>query len=396
MRFVSMLLFLVLVFIGSMILSTVMILRTTEDSKSLIQEKTNAKIVAEIKNSKNRISDEEVKQISLLEGVNSINRQSISSAFLSNCIPITASDSMETDNLKVTVFSYDDLENDSAFFEQRYRIIAGNYIDTDTQNGVVINSLFAELNELNVGDTIELKTEDGIAVSAEIVGLFFCGGERKQSAATLAVNRIENNIFMDNNTFSQLFEKYGYNKVAVYAKNPEELEALKTDLTFIFADSPDKVSMTTSDTLFQQTKAPLEQIIRIVNLMLILTVITGTVVITIILCMWMRTRKKETAIFVSIGKTKLSILLQVILEAFGIFIISVVGACGIGNIIAKILKDLLLNSQTADFTFEVALKFSDIISLLGIGSLIVLIAVMFSMFPILRVNPRDTLSRMEG
>ena len=167
-------------------------------------------------------------------------------------------------------------------------------------------------------------------------------------------------------------------------------------MTFIFADSPDKVSMTTSDTLFQQTKAPLEQIIRIVNLMLILTVITGTVVITIILCMWMRTRKKETAIFVSIGKTKLSILLQVILETFGIFIISVVGACGIGNIIAKILKDLLLNSQTADFTFEVALKFSDIISLLGIGSLIVLIAVMFSMFPILRVNPRDTLSRMEG
>ena len=141
MRFVSMLLFLVLVFIGSMILSTVMILRTTEDSKSLIQEKTNAKIVAEIKNSKNRISDEEVKQISLLEGVNSINRQSISSAFLSNCIPITASDSMETDNLKVTVFSYDDLENDSAFFEQRYRIIAGNYIDTDTQN-IIIYSHF--------------------------------------------------------------------------------------------------------------------------------------------------------------------------------------------------------------------------------------------------------------
>ena len=392
----TILLFLVLVFIGSMILSTIMILRATEDSKSLIQEKTNAKVVVEIKNNKNRISNEEVEQISLLEGVSSINRQSISSAFLSNCIPFTASDSTETDNLKVTVFSYDDLENDSAFFEQRYRIITGNYIDPDTQNGVVINSLFAELNELNVGDTIELKTEDGITVSAEIVGLFFAGGERKQSAATLAVNRIENNIFMDNNTFSQLFEKYGYNKVTVYAKNPEELEVLKTDLTFIFSDSPDKVSMTTSDTLFQQTKAPLEQIIRIVNLMLILTVITGTVVITIILCMWMRTRKKESAIFVSIGKTKLSILLQVLLEAFGVFIISVVGACGIGNIIAKIVKDLLLNSQTADFTLEVALKFSDIISLLGIGSLIVLIAVMFSMFPILKANPKDTLSRKEG
>lgn len=373
-----------------------MILRATEDSKSLIQEKTNAKVVVEIINSKNRISNEEVEQISLLEGVSSINRQSISSAFLSNCIPFTVSDSTETDNLKVTVFSYDDLENDSAFFEQRYRIIAGNYIDPNTQNGVVINSIFAELNGLSVGDTIELETEDGINVSAEIVGLFFSGSERKQSETTLAVNRIENNIFMDNNTFSQMFEQYGYHKIAVYAKNPGELEALKADLISIFSDNSDKVSMTTSDTLFQQTKAPLEQIIRTVNLMLILTVITGTVVITIILCMWMRTRKKEAAIFVSIGKTKGSILSQVLLEAFGVFIISVAGACGMGNIIAKILKDVLLNSQTADFTLDVTLKFSDIISLLGIGSLIVLIAVMFSMFPILKANPKDTLSRMEG
>ena len=392
----TLLLFFVLVFIGSMVLSTIMIMRATEDSKSLIQEKTNAKVVVEIKNSKNRISNEEVEQISLLEGVSSINRQSISSVFLSNGIPFTMSESTETDNLKVTVFSYDDLENDSAFFEQRYRIIAGNYIDPDTQNGVVVNSLFAELNELNIGDTIEFKTEDGITASAEIVGLFFSGGERKQSDTTLAVNRMENNIFMDNNTFSQLFEKYGYYEVAVYAKNPEELEALKTNLTSIFSESPDKVSMTTSDTLFQQTKAPLEQIIRIVNLMLILTVITGTVVITILLCMWMRTRKKEAAIFISIGKTKLSILLQVLSEAFGVFSISVVGACGIGTVIAKILKNLFLNSQTANFTLEVALEFSDIISLLCIGSVIVIIAVIFSMFPILRANPKDTLSRMEG
>lgn len=392
----TILLFLVLVFIGSMVLSTIMILRATEDSKSLIQEKTNAKVVVEIKNSKNRISNKEMEKISLLEDVSSINRQSINSAFLSNCIPFTVSDSTETDNLKVTIFSYDDLENDSAFFEQRYRIIAGNYIDSDTQNGVVINSLFAELNGLSVGDTIEFETEDGINVSAEIVGLFFSGSERKQSETTLAVNRIENNIFMDNNTFSQMFEQYGYHKIAVYAKYPGELEALKADLISIFSDCSDKVSMTTSDTLFQQTKAPLEQIIRTVNLMLILTVITGTVVITILLCMWMRTRKKEAAIFVSIGKTKLSILLQVLLEAFGVFIISVAGSCGMGNIIAKILKDLLLNSQTADFTLDVALKFSDIISLLGIGSLIVLIAVMFSIFPILKANPKDTLSRMEG
>jgi len=392
----TILLFLVLVFIGSMVLSTIMILRAAEDSKSMIQEKTNAKVVIEIRNEKNKISNEELRQISLLEGVSSVNRQSISTAFLSNCIPVTVSDSTEMDNSKVTIFSYDDLENDSAFFEQKYRIITGNSIKPDTQNGVVINSLFAELNGLNVGDSIEFKTEEGIRLSAKIIGMFFSGSERKQTDKTLAVNRIENNIFMDNNTFSQMFEKQGYNKVAVYAKNPEKLEELKTDLISIFSDNSDKVSMTTSDTLFQQMKAPLEQIIKIVNLMLILTVITGTVVITILLCMWMRARKKEAAIFVSLGKTKLNILLQMLLETLGVFIMSVIGACCAGNIIAKVLKDLLLNSQTNNITLEVALKYLDVFSLLGIGSLIVLIAVIFSMFPILKASPKDTLSKMEG
>ena len=392
----TILLFLVLVFVGSMVLSTTMILRATEDSKTLIQEKTNSKIVIGIRNERNRISDDEVEQISLLKNVSSINRQSINFAFPSNCIPFTVSDSAEIDNLKVSIFSYDDLENDSAFFEQRYRIIEGSYIKHDTKNGVVINSLFAELNGLNIGDIIEFETVDGINVSAEIIGLFISGSERKQSDTTLAVNRIENHIFIDNNTYSEMFENYGYYEIAVYAKNPEELDILETELSSIFSDNSEKVSMTTSDTLFQQTKAPLEQIIRVVNLMLILTVITGTVVITILLCMWMRTRKKEAAIFISIGKNKGSILLQVLLEAFGVFIVSVVGACGIGNVIAKILKDLLLNSQTAELTLDVALKLTDIISLFGIGSLIVLVAVIISMFPILKANPKDTLSRMEG
>lgn len=82
--------------------------------------------------------------------------------------------------------------------------------------------MFAELNGLNIGDIIEFETVDGINVSAEIIGLFISGSERKQSDTTLAVNRIENHIFIDNNTYSEMFENYGYYEIAVYAKNPEE------------------------------------------------------------------------------------------------------------------------------------------------------------------------------
>ncbi|MDE7433459.1 MAG: ABC transporter permease, partial [Lachnospiraceae bacterium] len=313
--------------------------------------------------------------------------------FPSDFSPYTKSDSEEEDNLKMTVFSYDDLKNDSAFFEKRYRIIEGNYIDREIQKGVVINFLLAEQNGLKVGDTIELQGADGVLVSAEIRGLFISGSERKQADTTLAVNRVENHIFIDNSTYSEIYPDDGYYKAAVYARNPEELKRLEADLSSIFSD---KVVMTTSDTLFQQMKAPLDQIIRVVRLMLNLTFVTGAVVITILLCMWMRTRKKDMAIFISIGKSKVSILQQVLLEAFGVFLVSVAGACAAGNLIAKLLENLLINSRTEDVNINVSLKLPDIVSLMGIGSLIVLIAVIFSILPILRANPKDTLSKMEG
>ena len=389
----TILLFLVLLFIGSMILSTSMVLRATEHSKALIQEKTNAKVVLEIRDEKDKITENEIQNISILDGVTSLNRQAYNFVFPANFYPLTNSDSTEEDNSRITLFSYDDLKNDSAFFENRYRIIEGNYIDQENPKGVVINSLLAELNGLKVGDTIELQNSEGVSASATIKGIFISGSERKQSDTTLAVNRVENQIFVDNNTYSQLFPNSGYYKLAVYVRNPEELETLKANLSSIFLE---KVAMTTSDTLYQQTKAPLEQIIRVVKLMLALTFITGTTVITILLCMWMRTRKKEMAIFISIGKSKISILLQVLLETFGVFFVSVAGACGVGSFIAGLLSNLLIASQTTDIMLDVSLKMEDIASLIVIGGVIVLIAVTFSILPILKANPKDTLSKMEG
>lgn len=389
----TILLFFVLLFIGSMILSTSMILRETKNSKVRIQEKTKAKIVLEIQDDKSKITENEIQKISDLDGAIFINRQSYNFVFPSDFSPYTKSDSEEEDNLKMTVFSYDDLKNDSAFFEKRYRIIEGDYIDQEIQKGVVINFLLAEQNGLKVGDTIELQGADGVLVSTEIRGLFISGSERKQADTTLAVNRVENHIFIDNSTYSEIYPDDGYYKTAVYARNPGELKRLEADLSSIFSD---KVVMTTSDTLFQQMKAPLDQIIRVVRLMLNLTFVTGAVVITILLCMWMRNRKRETAIFVSIGKSKVSILLQVLFEAFVVFLVSVAGTCVAGNLMAKLLERLLINSQTDDVIINVSLKLSDIVSLMGIGSVIVLIAVIFSILPILRANPKDTLSRMEG
>lgn len=388
----AILLFLVLLLVSSMILSTNMILRATEDSKAEIQQKTKSKIVLEITKEENRITQQEVEEILNLEEVSTVNCQNKGQAFPNNFYPVTTNDSTEENNQKIMLFSYDDLQNDSAFYEGRYRLVSGNYITKD-KRGAVINSSLADSNGLELGDDIKIENTEGKIVSLKIVGLFLSGSERKQTEKMDSVDRIENQIFVDNESYSQLLGNTGYYKVSVYCKNPEQLPTLEKQLRSIF---PEKVSFTSSDTLYRQMALPLDQITRVANLMLVLTLITGIVIVSLLLCMWMRTRQKEAAIFISIGKSKYSIFLQVFLESFLVFLVSIIGACGLGSLMAEFLQKALTHSETTEVSLNVFLQGKDIGSLVVWGSFLVLTAVLVSLFPILKANPRDTLSRMEG
>lgn len=388
----AILLFFVLLLVSSMILSTNMILRATKDSKAAIQEKAKSKIVLEIAKEENNITQQEVEEILNLEEVSEVNCQDKGQAFPNNFYPVTTNDSMEENNQKIALLSYDDLKNDSAFYEGQYRLVSGEYIAKD-KRGAVINSLLADSNGLKLGDDIKIENAEGKIISLKIVGLFLAGSERKQTEKMNSADRIENQIFVDNESYSQFLGNTGYYKVSVYCKNPEQLSMMEEQLRSVLSE---KVSFTSSDTLYRQMALPLEQITRVANLMLVLTLITGIVIVSLLLCMWMRTRQKEAAIFTSIGKSKYSIFLQVFLESFLVFMVSVIGACGLGSLMAGFLQKALTHSETTEISLNVFLQGKDIGSLMILGSFIVLAAVVVSLFPILKANPRDTLSRMEG
>ena len=388
----TVLLFFVLLIVSSMILSTNMILRATADSKTAIGEKTKAKVVMGILKEDDRITLDDVEWIKDLAEVSTVNCLAKNDAFPVNFQLVTGSDSTEASNQKVSLLSYDNLENDSGFSEGVYRLVSGSYIAGDIK-GIVINSYLADANQLKSGDWIELENTNGKRVSLEIVGIFLSGNESRQPEGMDSVNRIENQIFIDNSSYSDLFGMDGYAKVAVYCKNPEQLSLLEEELNKHLSDKADS---TTSDTLYQQMALPLEQITRAAKLMLILTLAAGTAIISLLLCMWMRTRQREAAIFISIGKPKSSIFLQVFLESFLVFALAVLGSCCLGNFMAGILQGFLTDSGGAGISLEVLLQFKDIVVLAGLGILLVLAAVIISLLPILRTNPKETLSKMEG
>ena len=385
-------LLLVLLFINSMILGSYMILHATEDSRITMQEKMGTKAVLEVKGSDRFITENEVRKIRDMDGVISVNRMADSAVYPVNFNPITNSDSEDENNWKVTLLSYDELERDSAFSDLRYRLMKGDMITESSGKGAVINFALADANGLEIGDEMEVGTETGSVINVKIIGVFVAGSERNQMDTLPAVNRIENQIFIDNESYTGLSDNAGYRKIAVYTKNPDQIDVLVQELKDFLGS---RAEIATADILYRQLEVPLNRIVRVMKLMLVFTLAAGVTITSILLCMWMRSRKREIAVFISMGKKKTDILMQVFMETAAVFCLSVFGACVIGSGMAGIMKELLMEENTA-VLLSVSLQAGDIAAMFFAGGCIAVIAVCISLLPILRANPKDILSKMEG
>lgn len=389
----SILLLMIFLFVNSMILCTNMILHAAQSTEAAMKEKTKAKVVCEMTDAGQPVTEEDARRIGNLDAVTSINRMGQQAAYLPEFLPVTGNTSTEADNQKVSLFSFDDMETDSPFADQSFRLTEGRLIGPDSRYCAVVNQGFAQANGLKVGDTFSLENEEGKKTTVEIIGEYLAGNETRQEKETPALYRQENQIYIDNTAYLELFGEKGFYKLSAYVSQPELLDSLAGEMPEIVGE---KAEVTTSDTLYQQMKAPLTQITRVVSLMRLLAFGTGTAVVSLLLCMWMRSRQKEMAVFLSMGEGKSVVFWQALLESAVVFLIALLGACALGAAAAGWMQKLLLATVDTGASLTVTLQAGDIAQLLGIGGAVVGIGVLLSLIPVLRSNPKDILSRMEG
>ena len=389
----SILLLMIFLFVNSMILGTNMILHAAQSTEAAMKEKTKAKVVCEMADAGQPVTEEDARGIGNLDAVTSINRMGQQAAYLPELLPVTGNTSTEADNQKVSLLSFDDMEADSPFADQSFRLTEGRLIGSDSRYCAVVNQGFTQANGLKVGDTFSLENEEGKKTTVEIIGEYLAGNETRQEKETPALYRQENQIYIDNTAYLELFGEKGFYKLSAYVSQPELLDSLAGEIQEIVGE---KAEVTTSDTLYQQMKAPLTQITRVVSLMRLLAFGTGTAVVSLLLCMWMRSRQKEMAVFLSMGEGKSVIFWQALLESAVVFLIALLGACVLGTAASGWMQEFLLATVDTGTSLTVSLQAGDIAQLLGIGGAVVGIGVLLSLIPVLRSNPKDILSRMEG
>ena len=152
---------------------------------------------------------------------------------------------------------------------------------------------------------MEVGTETGSVINVKIIGVFVAGSERNQMDTLPAVNRIENQIFIDNESYTGLSDNAGYRKIAVYTKNPDQIDVLVQELKDFLGS---RVEITTADILYRQLEVPLNRIVRVMKLMLVFTLAAGVTITSILLCMWMRSRKGKL-LFLSVWEKRKRIFL---------------------------------------------------------------------------------------
>ena len=360
-----------------MVLGILGIQRASEEVMKNLRSNTESKVILEIRQGAGQFTEADVQSILETPNINWINRLWSEQAGIPELAPVIGDGQSEQ---SFTVHLQNRVDKDSPFEEQIYRLVEGDF--PSSGNEIVINQLLADRNGLQVGDDIQ--------GTYRVAGIFLSGTERQQTEKVATANRIENQIYRiaeENLTESGK----GYTKVICYVTEPEKLDEVAGTLEERYNE---KAHVQANDTTFQKMRISIKQTGRITMFVLVIALITGCSVTGLLLSMWMRGRKTEIAVYVSLGLEKSNLFLQAVAEGLALYIISFVISGFLAYILLPKLSGSLGISESAGGS-RMADYAGNLLALVcGVCMIILLTAI--AMFPYLKRHPKEILSEMEG
>lgn len=376
-RLKSLLLFLIFTVVNCMVLGIVGIQRSSEEVMKDLRSNAESKVILEIRQGTEPFSEDDVQGILEIPNINRINCLWSEQIEIPELIPVIGDEQSEQ---LLTVHFQNRVDKDSPFEEQIYRLVEGNY--PKSSNEIVINQVLADQNGLHVGDELQGKYR--------ITGLFLSGTERQQTDKVATVNRIENQIYIlaDKNLSES---SKGYTKVICYVTEPEKLDELVGTLDERYNE---KAYVQANDHTYQKMRISIEQTGRITVFVLVITLITGCSVTGLLLSMWMRGRKTEIAVYVSLGLEKSNLLMQAVAEGLVLYIISfIISGLLAYSLLPKLSSSLgILEGTGGSWKAD----YAGSLLTLGCGICMIILLTAIAIFPYLKKHPKEILSEMEG
>ena len=289
-------------------------------------------------------------------------------------------------------------EKSNAFQSGKYKLAEGRHITTDDKYTCLISKELADYNKLSVGDKIKMYSLDSDCISEfEIVGIF--DGTEGTSGNALTVDEIPANCgYVDYAGIQDIFKDdydNGYSQLTIYVEDPVSIQNVYDRISALPELTGKTLKLTIDTDEYDAVSTPLESLQKLVNTTIVIISVVSVVILTLLLTIWIRGRKKEIGILLSIGKSKSNILSQIFLETFTVAVFSFVASIPFSNLIAEKTGAFLVSRVTAGTeNLNVQIDAACLLPLYIISFFLITVSVMASSWTIVRYRPKDILTKM--
>ena len=409
----TLIIFIILTIVLSCLYSCLTIMKSSNEIEKTLYESSNSSISITKKDGKyfnvNQFKDiEKIKEVEkiiiqydglaklkdakVVSGEQRINREDLSDEF-KNVVSFEA-----TNNTKRNIL----------FSSRVFTIKEGKNIEENDKNSIIVHEEFAKQNNLKLGDEVDLelldleKSEEIKSHKFKIIGIF--SGKKQETYTGLSSDFSENMVFVDYSTSQEILNKSEDNKIAnkilMYSGSAEstdlalnKLKELKIDESTYFVKKDSNA--------FEESLESVSGIKHIIKIMTYSIMLGGMVVLSLILILWLRERIYEIGIFLSIGTSKIQIIMQFIFELIFISIPSIISSLFLGNVLIKVIAGGLINSENSMISGGNLINDSSFmlnITTLGQSYLIlisiIVLSVVFASSLILIKKPKEILSKI--
>ena len=311
---------------------------------------------------------------------------------------ITLNDEMKNKSNLVMMNGITASKSNIDFKSEVLKLEKGRHIEENDNNKIVIHEKFAQLNNVNLGDKIKLSQE-GKTLELEVVGIY--SGEKTNTFNGLSSDFIENTVYTDYKSSQQLSNLIANNKVTSVEYGVDDPTKLDDVIKAVENLGINNLMVSKSNKNYELVTSSVESITKITNMIRIGSVVVGVVILSLILMFWVRERTYEIGILLSLGTSKVNLVLQFIVEVLLVTIFGLMIALGIEIATIKYLASNVgsifseeLPKSIADELMKISVNGIDTVNLVIVMIAIVIISVVVALLPILKMKPKKILTNI--
>ncbi len=373
-------------------------------SKNLYKDVNFGFTIESIDKSNKEIEKDTLKKINEVAGVNQKNYlyaksvNVVDKKVVQENQNITITEEMKNKSNLVMMNGITSTKNNIDFKSEVLKLEKGRHIEENDQNKILVHEKFASMNNLNLGDKIKLE-QNGKTVEFEVVGIF--SGEKTNNFEGLSSDFIENTVYTDYNSSQKLLDYSSNNKVTSVeygVNNPIELDDIIKNVESLGINN---ISVSKSNKNYELVTSSVESITKLTNMIRIGSVIVGVVILSLVLMFWIRERLYEIGVLLSLGISKINLILQFVVETLMVTIFSFLSALGLEFILLKYLSSNItkvfsedLPKIISDELTKISINGSNIIGVIIVMITIVIISVVVALLPILKTKPKKILTQI--